>query len=154
VDLAGGKVKKRIAVGRLPVQMAASPEGQVYALTHTDQSIWVIDPVTDRARVLARLPESPQDMVYADGALWVLLWSEGSSKDSSIARVDPANGKVTRSARMRGRSRWDLGGSGWRTVEARWASSISRRSSPNHLCKAGHARVPVAEGLDTSVRPL
>ena len=107
VDLAGGKVKKRIAVGRLPVQMAASPEGHVYALTHTDQSIWVIDPATDGARELARLPESPQDMAYADGALWVLLWSGGSSKDSSIARVDPANGTVTRSAPL-GPDAWSI----------------------------------------------
>jgi hypothetical protein len=37
----------------------------------------------------------------------VLLWSEGSSKDSSIARVDAANGKVMRSAPL-GPDAWSI----------------------------------------------
>ncbi|WP_437976900.1 hypothetical protein WMF11_07085 [Sorangium sp. So ce295] len=97
VDLKRGEVTAHVAVGRLPVQVVASPAGVVYTLSHTDQAVWAIDGQTARARALARLPDSPQDMVVADDALWVLLWSKGSSTDSSVVRIDPATGAQRRS---------------------------------------------------------
>ncbi|WP_438035251.1 YncE family protein [Sorangium sp. So ce204] len=97
VDLKRGEVTAHVAVGRLPVQVVASPAGVVYTLSHTDQTIWAIDGQTARARALARLPDSPEDMVFADDALWVLLWSKGSSTDSSVVRIDPATGAQRRS---------------------------------------------------------
>lgn len=97
VDLKRGEVVSRVAVGRLPVQVVASPEGAIYTLAHTDRAIWAIDGQTARARALARLPDSPEDMVVADGALWVLLWSKGSSANSSVVRIDPATGGQRRS---------------------------------------------------------
>jgi DNA-binding beta-propeller fold protein YncE len=100
VDLARGEITARVSVGRLPVEMASSLAGEVYSLIHTDKEIWTIDPASARGRVLVRLPDDPEDMVYADGALWVLLWAKGSSQGSSVVRVDPATGRLTRSPEL------------------------------------------------------
>jgi streptogramin lyase len=97
IDLATGEVKTHISVGRLPVELATGPDGTVYVLVHTDRKLIAIDPKTNRVRTVATLPDHPEDLVFADGALWVLLYDEGSSANSTVLRVNPTTGKAKRS---------------------------------------------------------
>ena len=97
VDLATNKVIARIAAGRLPVHLGAGPDGKIYTVAVTDSAVYVIDPAVNRGRLLTHLPNYPEHMVYADGALWVLCWKNGSSADSEVVRVDLPSGRLTRS---------------------------------------------------------
>ncbi|WP_437923389.1 hypothetical protein WMF37_30705 [Sorangium sp. So ce291] len=96
VDLKRGNVVEHVEVGGPPIQIAAAPDGTIFALTPTYQAIWAFDPNTDRGRVFARFPDHPRDMVLADGALWVLLGSQGismvhdDSDRASVVRIDLA----------------------------------------------------------------
>jgi DNA-binding beta-propeller fold protein YncE len=89
------------------VELATGPDGFVYALVHTDKTLLAIDPATNRTRVVARLPDGPESMIFADGALWVLLWHKDSSADSTVVRIDPKSGTQTRSERL-GKNAWEM----------------------------------------------
>ncbi len=102
IDPATGTVKARIAVGRLPVELATGPDGTVYVLVRTDMKIVAINPKTNEPRKVAQFADYPNDMVFADGALWVVLWKDNSSADSTVVRVDPATGKLKQSPRLGG----------------------------------------------------
>lgn len=108
VDLETNTVKKRVAVGRLPVQIVSGPDEILYTVCETDQTIWSIHRSTYAAKAFARVADSPHGMVFADGALWVLAWKGNSSADSSIVRIELPSGKLTQSAAL-GANAWDLG---------------------------------------------
>lgn len=98
LDLARGEPGEPIAVGRLPTSVAIGPDGAVYVLVATDGVIKVIRPGRKQAELLARVPSYAEDMVLAEGALWVLLWAgRGQGKGGSVLRVDLATRKQTRS---------------------------------------------------------
>jgi outer membrane protein assembly factor BamB len=141
VELATGKIKARIAAGRLPVELDAGPDGTVYALAHTDQNVLAIDPATNRARAVAHLPDYPQDLKLADGALWVLLWDKQSSADSTVVRVDPKNGKQTRSAKL-GKSAWSLAVGGGRV----WVAHDDRISVLDEITLEKKADLAIPSG--------
>lgn len=108
VDLATNTVKKRVTVGRLPVQIVSGPDGILYTVCETDQTIWSIHRSTYAAKSFARIADSSRGMVFADGSLWVLAWKGNSSADSSIVRIELPSGKQTQSAAL-GPNAWDLG---------------------------------------------
>lgn len=97
VDLSRGEVVSDVRVGRLPVDLAAA-NGILYALIRTDQTVWTVERANAKARVLTRLPEYAEGMVYADDALWFLLWHGASSAQSSVLRYDLATRTMKRSA--------------------------------------------------------
>lgn len=107
VDLRSGKVTARVPVGRLPVHVVRGPDGMLYSLVHTEKKIMAIHPRTDKVTVVANLPDCPQQMVYADGALWVLLWQDCSSINATVLRLDLASRRQWRSGPV-GRDAWSL----------------------------------------------
>lgn len=86
-----GAIQRRLTIGRLPVGMAALPDGRVHALVHTDKIVWQ-QPVTGTGRKLATLADCPQGLAAGEQALWVLTLSNCSSVDSQAVRIDPATG--------------------------------------------------------------
>ena len=92
VQIAGsGAIQRRLTIGRLPVGMAALPDGRVHALVHTDRIVWQ-QPGTGAGRKLATLTDCPQGLAAGAQALWALLWSNCSNADSQVVRIDPATG--------------------------------------------------------------
>lgn len=79
-------------VGRLPVGMAATADGRVFALVQTDQTVWQIKPGSPRGQVLAWIPQSPVGLAVDARSVWVLTWVSASSADSRVYRVDAATG--------------------------------------------------------------
>ena len=100
IDLATNTVKNRVSVGRLPVEIVAGADGTIYTSCRTDQAIWSIQPSTLAAKTFARVSDYPQDMIFANGALWVLLMKGNSSADSSVVRIDLPSGKQSKSVAL------------------------------------------------------
>lgn len=96
VDLTTGAVLDRTRSGRLPVRVHVAGDGSVQVVSATDKTVWAQPPGASRATRLARLPDDPQDAVWADdGALWTLLWHRGSSASGSVARVSAGDRSAT-----------------------------------------------------------
>ncbi|MDF3812101.1 MULTISPECIES: lysozyme inhibitor LprI family protein [Rhodopseudomonas] len=87
IDLAEGRVVEHVKVGRLPVDLAASGDGDVYALVVTDKRIWR-QSANGRRGTLTKLAECPQAMIDGGRALWVLTLPSCSSDSSRLIRVD------------------------------------------------------------------
>ncbi len=105
IELATGKVKVRITVGRLPVDLDAAPDGTVYVVPQTDKTLIAINPANNLSRLVARLPDQPESMRFGNGALYLLLWENDTSAQSSVVRVDPTSGKLSRSGQLGSGSR-------------------------------------------------
>lgn len=100
VQIAGnGAIQRRVTIGRLPVGMAALPDGRVHALVHTDRIVWQ-QPGTGAGRKLTTLADCPQGLAAGAQALWVLLWSNCSTVDSQAVRIDPATGVQATTAKL------------------------------------------------------
>jgi PAN domain len=97
IDPDSGEIVRRIRVGRLPVGLASTPEGQVYAAVATDRTIWEQLPDSKNGHVLARLEDYPQALTTNGQAIWVLTWVDGSSGQTRIVRIDPATGEQVQS---------------------------------------------------------
>lgn len=106
VDLQKATVVAHVNVGRLPVAMATGPDDSVYSLLGTDQIVSVVN-AKGVSSTLARVPDSPEDMVLEDGALWVLLWDKASSANSTVVRVDLKTRTQKRSPKL-GRNAWQI----------------------------------------------
>ncbi len=101
VDYVTGVVLGRTRAGRLPTRVHLSGDGTVQVMSVTDQTVWTQPPGAAEVTRLARLPDAPQDAVWAeDGTLWALLWTHGSSASGAIVRVGPGDASVTRVAEV------------------------------------------------------
>ena len=100
VQIAGtGTIQRRLTIGRLPVGMAALPDGRVHALVHTDRIVWQ-QPGTGAGRKLATLADCPQGLAASAQALWALTLSNCSSVDSQAVRIDPTTGAQATTAKL------------------------------------------------------
>lgn len=87
-------VAERIRVGRLPVGMAASPDGEIFAAVATDKTIWRSG---NGGGTLAQLQDYPQAIAASPNAIHVLTWIGGSSSKTAVVRIDRTTGEKTRS---------------------------------------------------------
>lgn len=124
VALDGNAKAVHVSVGRLPVEMGHAANGKVYALAHTDKTLWEIDPASNRGRVLATVADCPESMALDGGVAWVLLWSKCSSAGSSVARVDLATGKQA-SSPATGDDAWGIAPGAGRAWVARGNGTLS-----------------------------
>ena len=88
-----GTIVQHVTVGRLPVGMAALPDGRVFALAQTDQIVWQQTPGNPKGRRLTSLKECPNALAAGPRALWVLTQPDCSSGSSRAIRIDPASGR-------------------------------------------------------------
>ncbi|HEY0302746.1 MAG TPA: hypothetical protein VGC36_15475, partial [Rhizomicrobium sp.] len=95
IDLDAGRVVQRVTAGRLPVDMAATADGTVFAMVNTDKLIYR---PSGRPHVLARLGECPSAMIADGFALWALTEPDCSSVSSRLIKVDSRSGAQARSA--------------------------------------------------------
>ncbi|MCF6199774.1 MAG: hypothetical protein L3J67_10345 [Hyphomicrobiaceae bacterium] len=92
VDLHQGRVVKRFKVGRLPTDMVATGNGEVYALVTTDKKIWRANQQGRRSTV-TKLKDCPEAMIGHGQYLWVVALYKCSSANSSLIRVDKRTGR-------------------------------------------------------------
>ena len=98
IDLTRGTAVERVKVGRLPVDMASTGDGDVFALVQTDNAIW--RQRAGRGSVFAHVPDCPNGMVAHRGNLWVLNQPTCSSEHSRVSRVDARNGRQVQSSEL------------------------------------------------------
>ncbi len=68
---------------------AAEDAGRLWIVNHRDGTLQRIDPATNVATALGRLPgDAPERMTYAEGSLWV------TGRGTDLLRVDPNTGAV------------------------------------------------------------
>jgi len=127
IDLSGGGVIDRVKVGRLPVAMVSSGDGNAYALVHTDRLIWR-QSAQRGGGVFARLRECPESMITTGRHLWVLTAPSCSSESSRVTRVDVRNGRQV--------------GSG---VLGEWGQALTAHSGQIWVA---HARAPAISIVD------
>lgn len=147
VELTTTKPPTYIPVGRLPVEIAIANDGKVYALAHTDNAIWEIDPKSARGRVFATVKDCPQSMTLDATAIWVLLWQKCSSADSSVVRVDLTTRRSTTSPKT-GRDAWAIAEEGGRAWVARSDAVVVVSGSDLHDVQE------IAKGPRTPARRL
>ncbi len=62
----------RFKVGRLPVDMAAAPDGTVYALNNTDDRLWIRRAGEAEAETYAAIPHCANNMTADSKQLWAI----------------------------------------------------------------------------------
>lgn len=97
LDAASGEMRRRVTVGRLPVEMRSGDDGVVSVLIQTDRAIWR-QPARGSGKSLKGLPGCPNGLAQGGGALWVLTQPACSSDSAQLIRVDPKTGAKNKSA--------------------------------------------------------
>lgn len=97
IDLAKRSVAGRVKVGRLPVGMASTGNGEAFALVQTDNAIWRQSP-GGQGSVFAKTPDCPNGMVVRGNNLWVLSQPGCTSEHSRVSRIDARTGQQAHSA--------------------------------------------------------
>ena len=110
VDPAAGRVTGTVPVGRLPVDMAAAPDGTVYALVNTDKKVFA-HKRGGRSAALAGVAGCPDHMTLSGPTLLVLTWPDCSSADSRIVAIDTATARARSSASL-GRNAFGIAATG------------------------------------------
>lgn len=102
IDLQTRGIRRRLKVGRLPVDVVATENGTVYALANTDNMIYAVAPGgDDKAGEYAEVPRCAERMSYADNNLWVISKLNCSSP-AALTRVSHLNGRTARIAELDG----------------------------------------------------
>jgi hypothetical protein len=102
IDLQTRAVGRRLKVGRLPVDMVATENGTVYALSETDNMIYALARGgNDKAGEYAEVPRCADLMAYADNNLWVVS-NVDCSTPSVLTRVSHLNGRTAKVADLQG----------------------------------------------------
>jgi len=96
LDANTGEMRRRVTVGRLPVEMRSGDDGVVSVLTQTDRAIWR-QPARGSGKALKGLPGCPNGLAQGGGALWVLTQPSCSSDSAQLIRVDPKTGAQKKS---------------------------------------------------------
>ncbi len=97
IDLETRSVEQRLKVGRLPVDMVATENGTVYALSETDNMIYAVASVEAKAGEYAEVPRCADIMAYADNNLWVVS-NLDCSAPAVLTRVSHLNGRTAKVA--------------------------------------------------------
>jgi len=102
IDIDKRRVGKRHKVGRLPVDMVATENGTVYALSETDNMIYALaSGGDDDAGEFASVPRCADVMAYADNTLWVVS-NLNCSAPAVLTRVSHLNGRTAKVADLLG----------------------------------------------------
>ena len=102
IDLQTRAIGRRLKVGRLPVDMVATENGTVYALSETDNMIYALARSgNDKAGEYAEVPRCADLMAYADNNLWVVS-NLDCSTPSVLTRVSHLNGRTAKVADLQG----------------------------------------------------
>ncbi len=96
-----GEVVERYSVGRLPVDMAATSDGRVFALNNTDNKIWVRENGKSKARVFASIPRCAELMASDGSDLWAVA-NTNCSSPSVLYKVSGKSRKVRKQADLEG----------------------------------------------------
>jgi glutamine cyclotransferase len=98
IDPGAGDLLDAVTVGRLPVSMATDPDGNVYAAVFTDGKIFK-QPPEGKGKIIAsfKRPSFIRGMSYGNDALYVATSTEENERTTSVSRIDPQTGKMTRS---------------------------------------------------------
>ena len=134
IDLGAGSAMQHVRVGRLPVDMAATSNGAIFAMINTDKLIYR---QSGRQHVLARLGECPDAMI-ADGlTLWALTEPDCSSATSRLIRVDSQSGAQARSG-----------------VLAEWATALTANGDSIWVAHARGPALTVVGKMSLQAQPL
>ncbi len=98
IDPGAGDLLDAVTVGRLPVSMAADPDGNVYAAAFTDGKIFK-QPPEGKGKIIAsfKRPSFIRGMSYGNDALYVATSTEENERTTTVSRIDPQSGKITKS---------------------------------------------------------
>lgn len=96
-----GDVIERFSVGRLPVDMAATSDGRVFALNNTDNKIWVREKGSSKAKVFASIPRCAELMTSDGSDLWAVA-NKDCSSPSVLYKVSADSRKVRKQADLEG----------------------------------------------------
>lgn len=97
INPGSGEIARQVPVGRLPVDLASTADGPIYASIITDRTIWEQPSNLEKGRVLARLNDHPQALTTDGKAIWVLTGVDGSSSQTRVVRIDPETGEQVQS---------------------------------------------------------
>jgi hypothetical protein len=100
INLQTRNIKRRLKVGRLPVDMVATENGTVYALAETDNMIYAVAQ-GGGAGEFAQVPRCADILDYADNNLWVIS-NLDCSAPSVLTRVSHLNGRSSKVADLLG----------------------------------------------------
>jgi streptogramin lyase len=98
IDTATNKVAAKIKVGGVIAGQPArlvSAGGRVIAVNYSANSIALVNPKTNTARIVKVRFENCCWPVVANGSLWVLGFSSSVSNVDRLSRIDPKTGRVT-----------------------------------------------------------
>ncbi len=98
IDPGAGDLLDAVTVGRLPVSMATDPDGNVYAAVFTDGKIFK-QPPDSKGKIIAsfKRPSFIRGMSYGNDALYVATSTEENERTTTVSRIDPQTGKITKS---------------------------------------------------------
>jgi len=98
IGLQNRAVLRRMAVGRLPVDIVVTENGTIYTLAETDNAIHAFTPGGgDKAGPFATVPRCADTMAYAAEMLWVTS-NVDCSQPSMLTRVSHLNGRTAKVA--------------------------------------------------------
>jgi hypothetical protein len=117
VDLATGEVGAKVPVGRLPVSMASTSDGTVYAAIFTDGKLWR-QPPAGKGKSVWQLPSRQHvfiDIAASEDSLYAIHYTDTDQRMTSLSRVDAKTSKVTTSEPFvgEGRALRFAGGAAW-----------------------------------------
>ena len=117
INLAEGEVAAKVPVGRLPVSMAATPDGTVYTATFTDGKLWR-QPPTGKVKTIWQLPSRAHvfiDIATNENTVFATHYTDAEQRMTSLTRIDPSSGKSKTSEPFigEGRSLRFAGGAAW-----------------------------------------
>lgn len=96
IDVQTRRTGRRLRVGRLPVDMVATENGTVYALSETDNMIHAVS-VDGKAGEFAEVPRCADIMAYAADNLYVIS-NLNCSAPAVLTRVSHRNGRTSKIA--------------------------------------------------------
>lgn len=96
IDVQTRRTGRRLKVGRLPVDLVATENGTVYALSETDNMIHAV-PANGKAGEFAEVPRCADIMAYAADNLYVIS-NLNCSAPAVLTRVSHRNGRTSKIA--------------------------------------------------------
>ena len=96
LDPVTGSVLERINVGRLPLNMTADPDNNIYTAVLTDGKVYK-QPPAQKGKAIAKFdrPIYIQGLSYGNGAVYAASYAEVENRQTVISRIDPNTGKRT-----------------------------------------------------------
>ena len=117
VDLETSEIVAKVPVGRLPVSMASTPDGTVYAAVFTDGKLWR-QPLSGKGKSVWQLPSRAHvfiDTAASENSLFAIHYTDTDQRMTSLSRFDAKTSKTTTSEPFvgEGRALRFAGGAAW-----------------------------------------